>query len=402
MSAASGLDVHDKPRDRILHEFARLVPIARRGLAKMLVEDGSAFCFRSFPGEATDALTLEGRSERYTTMSLIGLLRQREHGSEPEFALAPLLDHVAPWGHDAPDLGDCGLVLWALLLAGDGRVESVVDRLIERKDEVFREDYSFASMEMGYLLMGLSKAIEADVGGPALVAFAAEVAHGLRANQDPYGELFSFGRKVWRKNMHRARMDARLGSFASQVYPTVGLAFHSLATGETDSRHAALRCAVRLDELQGPHGQWWWIYHTSRPASAIRYPVYSVHQDAMGPMALSAAALLDEGTDRFDGAIEKSLAWFNIRPELVGEELIDDERGVVWRAVQHDDPESTQRLGLGRSELQRMGWKAWFGTEDERSFAGGHLCLECRPYHLGWILLADAMYADVLRARGEG
>ena len=121
----------------------------------------------------------------------------------------------------------------------------------------------------------------------------------------------------------------------------------------------------------------------------------------MGPMALCAAALLDEGTDRFDAAIEKSLAWFNIRPELVGDELIDAERGVVWRAVQHDDPEPTQRLGLGRAELQRMGWKAWFGTDDERTFVEGHLCRECRPYHLGWILLADALYADVLAARGD-
>ena len=43
-----------------------------------------------------------------------------------------------------------------------------------------------------------------------------------------------------------------------------------------------------------------------------------------------------------------------------------------------------------------MHFGAWTGRADERPLHGGHVCGECRSYHLGWILLADAMYAEVV------
>ncbi|MEE2887030.1 MAG: hypothetical protein VX951_06325, partial [Planctomycetota bacterium] len=229
--------------------------------------------------------------------------------------------------------------------------------------------------------------------------FAEQVAALLLDNQQPQTGLFSFGRKLRRKNLHRARMDSRLGSFASQVYPVMGLSAFATASGDGDTGARARACADRLVELQGPSGQWWWVYHRNSAIPAIRYPVYTVHQDAMGPMALLAAAMWDDNTDRYDGAILNSLSWFQNRPECPSEEMVAGQRGVVWRAVQRDQPESTGRLGLGTGELLRMGRAAWFGWPDTKSLDAGFVCPECRPYHLGWILLAQAMYEDCVQGR---
>ena len=80
--------------------------------------------------------------------------------------------------------------------------------------------------------------------------------------------------------------------------------------------------------------------------------------------------------------------------------MVDAERGVVWRATQHDDPATTANLGLSRSELARMGRAAWFGIADNRRFTTGFVCPECRPYHLGWILLAAALFEECVQGRG--
>ena len=96
----------------------------------------------------------------------------------------------------------------------------------------------------------------------------------------------------------------------------------------------------------------------------------------------------------FPSSIERSLAWFDRRDERPDVELLDDDGGMVWRAVQRDDPATTAALGLGSGELLRLGRVAWTGTEDRRAFRGGHVCPESRPYHHGWILLAAAMWAQ--------
>ena len=158
-------------------------------------------------------------------------------------------------------------------------------------------------------------------------------------------------------------------------------------------------CAERLFRLQGDEGQWWWIYDTKLAQATVKYPVYSVHQDAMGPMAFAMVALAEECTDRYDVLVRDSLLWFENRPECADESLIDPDRGVVWRAVQLDDPSTTGRLGLSRRELRRMGRAVWLGRADKRSNSAGFVHRECRPYHPGWILAADALFERCVAGR---
>lgn len=227
-----------------------------------------------------------------------------------------------------------------------------------------------------------------------MAQFADDTAAVLLRNQDEGTGLFSFSRQVRRKNVFRSRRETRLGSFASQVYPTMALAALHQAGGASEWLRAAERCAERIVSLQGPTGQWWWIYHCRKASPAVCYPVYSVHQDAMGPMMLLATALASRQPRRFDAAIERSLAWFDSRQECAQTPLLDAAGGMVWRAVQHDAPHTTGALGLGPGERLRLGRVAWTGSRDRRPFGTGHVCPESRPYHHGWILLAAAMWSQ--------
>ena len=53
-------------------------------------------------------------------------------------------------------------------------------------------------------------------------------------------------------------------------------------------------------------------------------------------------------------------------------------------------------MGLANKELSRRNRAAWTGKEDSLAFGVGTVSRECRPYHLGWIMLAGAMFERVV------
>jgi hypothetical protein len=80
--------------------------------------------------------------------------------------------------------------------------------------------------------------------------------------------------------------------------------------------------------MQGPLGQWWWHYNIETGQISEEYPVFSVHQEAMAPMALLA---YDRATGQnHREAIDRGLAWIAGNNEL-RKDLIDPER-ILWRA----------------------------------------------------------------------
>src|SRR5262249_50074264 len=122
-----------------------------------------------------------------------------------------------------------------------------------------------------------------------------------------------------------------VGSFADQVYPIYAFSKCSIAFGNESARNAAIECASAIGKAQGPLGQWWWHYDASSGQVVQRYPVYSVHQHAMGPMAL--IALKTAAQRNFSEAIFKGLNWIFGANEL-HTSMCDDDSSVIWRAIQ--------------------------------------------------------------------
>jgi hypothetical protein len=173
---------------------------------------------------------------------------------------------------------------------------------------------------------------------------------------------------------------SHVGCFADQVYPTQALARYGAAYRQPQALDAAARCGARFCELQGPAGQWWWHYDARNGQVTEGYPVYSVHQNSMAPMAL--LDLADAGGPLHLDAIVRGLKWLEHAPET-GSSLIDDQESVIWRKVGRTDPAKLVRRA--RACASRLAPSLRLRALDA-VFPATRIDFESRPYHLGWIL----------------
>ena len=111
-----------------------------------------------------------------------------------------------------------------------------------------------------------------------------------------------------------------------------------------------------------------------------RYPVYSVHQDSMAPMALFAVAEAC-GVDHFE-SIERGLRWLTDPPEIPGA-LIDADREIIWRKVARREP---RRLVRGLQATASRVHPSIRVPALNVAFPPSSVDYESRPYHMGWIL----------------
>jgi hypothetical protein len=282
-----------------------------------------------------------------------------------------------------PSPGLLAATTWALCTVRDSRVSHLLG-LLETRFDV----RSSSSSDLGLLLAALAAAADASVGSRDATALLGRAATSelLRRFSDS-AQLFGGSAPGFRA---RRLLDWNMTSFASQVYPVHGLAHYARATG-VDPPQEALRAADRVVELQGPLGQWWWIY-SLRDGSVIEpYPVYSVHQDGMALMAL--APLQNLGVREYDRGLARGLGWLYGANEL-GTPLVDLDRLVVSRCIQRRGADADGVWGMSSSQRRGARLGSW-GLAPRR----GHLVEkdeleileEVRPYHLGWALYARSL-----------
>ena len=179
-------------------------------------------------------------------------------------------------------------------------------------------------------------------------------------------------------------LSRRVACFADQVYPIMALANYGAAFGDNASIDIASKTADMICRLQGPQGQWWWHYDVKDGTVSEEYPVFSVHQDAMAPMALLAVDTA-AGTDH-RLHIEKGLFWLSA-PDDVRPTMIVPQEGIIWRDVHRREIHKMYRVMRGAliagrlRSVHRLAGKNLFGYVINK---------ECRPYELGWILYAWA------------
>ena len=171
---------------------------------------------------------------------------------------------------------------------------------------------------------------------------------------------------------------SHVASFADQVYSMQALSRYHRFFGDPEALAAADSRADRVCGLQGEAGQWWWHYDLRAGTVVEGYPVYSVHQDAMGPMAL--LDLCDGGGgDRAE--VRRGLDWMRLSPE-VGRSLVDESLYVIWRKVGRAAGKSQRTIRAGLSRVYPGLRAAWLDSV----FRPSAIDFECRPYHLGWVL----------------
>ena len=268
------------PRTSDPHNVTSLIDFALDSLPAMQHKDG-AFCFERRVGNPAPL----GRSPRYTLMVELGLLRAQTAGYT--LPIDPDELNTIAWrelhtGNLTP--GDIGLMLWT-----DARRDRRSGhKLAEHLTHALHTNGGLQArlgMELGWIITGLAhhQATNPSQTGARLLTQALDQL--LTHNRAPTGLFRHFGNPGWRR---------RFPNFATQIYSVLALA--TVARHNLDDRAlpAATTTANHLLHHQLPDGGWPWLYDAERGNVVEQYEIYSVHQDAMAPMALLELAELTQ------------------------------------------------------------------------------------------------------------
>lgn len=363
-----------------------LCSTARTGLARLYNYDTLPFTVRD---EGNRKFAPEGYSIRYAAISQIGIMRWlRYHPNDKPF-LPDLWPRILARIDSINHIGDFALLLWAAAESGRDDCDRFVKMLVQRWPEGQRISNA---VELGWVVQSLVCLSE-------LADLDADTKKVLKAAYDKLLKLYNPDSRLFARHDRaglKEMLSRRVACFADQVYPILALANYGRHFHDLRSSDVAVAVADTICRLQGPQGQWWWHYDVQTGKVAEEYPVFSVHQHGMAPMALFAVDAV-VGTDHRP-YIEKGLVWLDGQNEL-NEQMIESDKGIIWRDIHRREIGKMFRLirGLlvttGLTGTHRLAGKNLFGYVINR---------ECRPYELGWLLYAwaeeSARTADKNRA----
>lgn len=363
---------------RAIHQLKEL---AVNGLVQMFDSERQLFCLRL--KQTAHGLVRQGISRRETLIALLGLHQLEASGTASPIAIKHVLNDLLVNINWVKDIGDLGLLLWLCALEAPQRMTEIESHLgIESSLEQFRGARQRSTTELAWFLSGLSHRHQVcPEKQPDLREVAFETYRRLRNNQGEFGIFRHTGRKNSIARMFRGR----IGSFADQVHSIYAIATFVRAYHTVKEIETALDCALTLCQIQGPRGQWWWRYDSGNGRVVESYPVLSVHQDGMAPIALFA--LGEAVHSDFNPWIYKGLQWVNGDNEM-DVNMSDASTHVVRRGIARSTVKSYWNMAL--TFLSR--------GEDHESRDGLSVLFECRPHHYGWLLYAFANRDDTLPA----
>jgi hypothetical protein len=348
----------------------RLLDLAQRILPQMYVDGEFVFTLNGTrrPDGSWQA-TPSGTSLRYAAITVLGLLRLSEPVQRSLLVgdtCHDLITRIAKRLDGITDIGDAALVCWA---AADAEHEMLVPAL-QRLTELQEHSGPGYVVDAAWVVSALVAARpHADVE-ESLARARARLLAARPAQLYPHAT----GREAGWFRSH-------VGSFAAQVFPIQALARLHRSADDPQALAAAESVAAAICALQGPSGQWWWHYDSRTGGVVEGYPVYTVHQHAMGPMAL--LDLAEAGGEQYLDAICRGLRWLVSRPESA-EVMVLDEPPITWRKVARNDPRKLARGLRATSTRIVPGLRL---TALDHVFPPGTVDHECRPYELGWLLM---------------
>ena len=366
------------PRPAHMLRVRDYTDLALRGLPTSFITDTLEFCqtVRESQTSPSGALSREGSSLRYAAIVALGLGTVAVetqgavlHGSTARDLVAAAVTRSA----DSRDPGAIALVAWSA--AEVGGAPDV--RLLERLARILGSGDPLSTVDTALILCAAVATLTIDPAAGHAVDIARVSRERLLAAQGSSG---IFSHSLPPRTFGRLR--AHIGSFADQVYPILALARLAALMTDPEALSAAERSADRLCALQGDAGQWWWHYDARDGSVVEKYPVYSVHQHAMAPMALFDLATAG-GADHSD-AVYRGLDWLRTHPE-VDDELVSEENALIWRKAGRREPGKTVRLLAAATSLLHRGWRL---PGIDSVFPVNRIDRECRPYELGWLLYA--------------
>ncbi|CAN7647195.1 hypothetical protein LJR255_004955 [Pararhizobium sp. LjRoot255] len=353
-------------------QVIQLLGVALRGLPRMHKDGIFGHTLRAVKTGSHWSERLEGDSLRYASIAALGLSYADEaiqHQILNGSTASELAQACAARAETSADTGAVALASWAAAEAGRFHAAPLFRKL----HRLLASDAPIATVHCAWTLTAALAAEQLN-DTQDVVSLATQ---RLLSELSPTG-LFPHMLPA----SASGRLRAHIGCLADQVYTIQALSRLHVARENVSALSAAEACAQRICALQGPAGQWWWYYDTRDGNVVEGYPVYSVHQHAMAPMALLDLREAG-GSDHFQ-AIAKGLRWLDEHPE-VAVTLVIPEKGVIWRKVARREPRKAMRAISAITTALAPGLHI---PALDAVFPANQVDFECRPYELGWLLYA--------------
>jgi hypothetical protein len=347
-----------------------LVDISLKTLPTMIAPEKNQFCkevkINKFSLLNNAKISQRSISLRYTIISLLGFTRAQQSGYQVgidiDYIFKKLLDFTSTM-----NIGDLGLLLWL-----GNRVKCNINKNILFRIRAFlakKDLHNIVGWEIAWLIVGLL--VHSCHNSDESKDLADSLARYVLDNRSaPSGLFYEKGKGIRR----------RFPSFATQIYMIHALSMKARHHSDKQCGDRAVKAAEYLSKLQLPNGGWGWIYDAKRGTVVEPFEIYSVHQDAMAPMAFHE---LTEATGYDTKAmIHRSLNWLDDENEL-GINMVDEKNGFIYRSIRRKAP-------FNNIPLYARTMASTFGINLGNKISNSHLELNmtCRPYHLGWILEA--------------
>lgn len=349
-----------------------LQPLCISGLRKALDPDAAIFNRQIRNGRIESTFGSEDLTS--TCICLIGIDRHGlEQGALPA-SCRTILKSASSLARRRRYIGGFGLLAWANAVHDDMELDQLANEIGVSPTEDGLHD-RLTTMELAWLLSGLLH--EAHRTGKSRDRDRARAAAcSLRERYSPSARVMNHASV---KAPFRHRMRGRIANFADQIYAVQAFAFSTLV--DADFLDVANSLAQNLVDRQGSLGQWWWHYDARTGAPAEIYPVYSVHQHAMAPMAFMALAAA--GGRQFETALARGLSWLGANE--LGVDMVDQKAQTIWRDLHRNE-------SSGRSLIRKM-QELTGSPRNAKAAPGCELVLnrETRPYEWAWCLYARAI-----------
>lgn len=276
--------------------------------------------------------------------------------------------------------GGIGLVIWANAVWEIISLEELQQQLDIPFGNFTTSLTSLTTMEMAWLVSGLlheyqrtQKAKTKEYVDLALNALL------NRYQRSSHLMVHADAQAPWSHRLRRW-----VANFADQIYPVQAFAFAAIATGHEMAQRTAEELASQLAKLQGGLGQWWWHYNPHNGEVLQFYPVYSVHQHGMAPMAF-AALQAAQGSD-FNENVQRGRNW--LEQNELNFKIIDPQANTIWRDIEYHQS-LVEKISRKTNSLLGRRDKI---TSKKINFK---LNYETRPYEWGWCLYAGAIEKGV-------
>ena len=260
-------------------KIQEMMNLAFTTLTKLYSNGETLCCNTMLP--LRDGIKPIGVSNRYSAISLIGLLKAMRHGYNPPVDLTKIMDRLMEEIKTDKNIGNFGLVCWAASMMDQPEkyLQQLRSHIRERLASV---DLVDTTLELQWLLTGACKLHMKCADKLWLEDIISQTYKKLSKNFKDESDLFCSQRSCrikgrWKKN---------ICYFSDQVYGIYSLCTYFEAFGDPTPLDQSLRIARKLCSLQGDKGQWPWLYDSRKGTVISMYPVYSVHQDSMAPMAV--------------------------------------------------------------------------------------------------------------------